>query len=148
MDRFLKKKLDQISGRIDGKVTILNFFIGTSCTHCNAQLGLLQEYKEELASIDVDVICVSSETETDVDSETEMPKRDYCYPIVIDEQYELFKHYGCFDKSPIHGTVILDQSGTPVWKVSGDAPFTDIPTLIEVLNNLYQSDSKTEVISN
>lgn len=130
---------DDILGSLAGRVHVLNFFIGTDCLHCNRQLAALAERLSDFEKVKLKIVCISAMEDTSNES--------FPIPIVSDPKHHLFDKFGCFYNGPTHGTVIVNDHGKVIWRVSGDAPFMDFDTVLEVgkaaidLNNAAESVS-------
>lgn len=106
-----------------GKVAVLNFFTGTECEHCNQQLAALAKRASDFETAGIPLVCISA---SELSGESSYP-----FKLLSDSHHELFERFGCFDDGPQHGTIVLDEGGSVTWRVSGDAPFTDVDTILE-----------------
>ncbi len=118
--------LADLDARILGKRSVLNFFVGTSCSHCNTQLAELSQLTEEFNKRGINLVCISSNEESHL---------DYPFDVISDPEHKLFRKYGCYENEPKHGTLLISQHGKPSWKVTGDAPFSDFEVLLETIDN-------------
>ncbi len=127
-----------------GKPVVVLFFLGYSCSHCVEQLYSFADQIKEFRDAGLEVIAIS----TDPTGKLGDVKKNYAggefpYEIVSGENLEVFKAYRCYDdfeKQPLHGTFLIDETGHVRWQDISYKPFTNVPFLVKESQRLLQFD--------
>lgn len=117
-----------------GRPTVLVFFKGHGCLHCNEQLALLKRRHTEFERLGATVLAISSD-ESDVLAKA---VKDAPTPLtmVSDAAGKAFRAYGCFMDEPLHGTFILDGRGQVRWQAIGVSPYMAVDSLLAEVERL------------
>ena len=106
--------------------SILLFFRGRACVHCNAQLQSFALLCARFAALGVNVIAISS---TGVQALPKATTGGDPFPILFlaDARREAFRVFGCLDASdsPLHGTFVVERGGKVRFSNVGKEPFMD-----------------------
>ena len=111
-----------------GKPTVIIFYLGYSCLHCAEQLQKFAPMTAKFREAGVEVVAISTDNAKDLamsvkDYEGTMP-----IPLVTDSELNVFKKYRVYDdfeKTPLHGTFLLDSEGLVRWQDISYEPFMD-----------------------
>lgn len=117
-----------------GRPTVVTFFKGHGCLHCNEQLALLKRRHAEFERLGATVIAISSDA-ADVLAKA---VKDAPTPLtmVSDAAGKVFRAYGCFMDEPLHGTFILDGKGQVRWQAIGVSPYMAVDSLLAEVERL------------
>ena len=119
-----------------GKPVLVVFFLGQKCVHCMAQLNLFAPAQRAFKEAGIEIVAISTDSAEGL-RKTLMSAADktpFPFPIVSDQKLEVFKSYRCYDdfeKTPLHGTFLVDGKGQVRWHDISYEPFTEIPFLLE-----------------
>ena len=113
-----------------GKPTLLVFYLGADCPHCNEQLGVLAEHQQKFKDLGANVVCISSKDDgaKRVSAEGEFP-----FPILSDTRLGAFKAFSLVKGHAQHGVVILNKEGKVTFNMPGEEPYMDIADLLDRL---------------
>jgi peroxiredoxin len=124
------------SRKTDRKV-LLVLLRGLGCDHCRAQLEVLFSRYRELQKANYDIIAIAAEPPESLKErikslEKELNEgREWPFPVLSAHPgLEVFKHYGCYNRGPLHGTFVIER-GTVCWQDAGEQPFMDIYGMLE-----------------
>lgn len=117
-----------------GRPTVLVFFKGHGCLHCNEQLALLKRRHAEFERLGATVVAISSDA-ADVLAKA---VQDAPTPLtmVSDAAGKAFRAYGCFMDEPLHGTFILDGKGQVRWQAVSVSPYMAVDSLVAEVERL------------
>jgi peroxiredoxin len=113
-----------------GKKVLVLFYLGGKCAHCMQQLENFGKEVEAFKKMGVEVVAVS----TDDASATKALKDNadgikFPMPLLADPKLATFQAYRCFDdfeKSPLHGTFLIDADGAVRFQRISADPFLDV----------------------
>ena len=126
---------------LDGKATIIIFYLGFGCLHCVEQLHTFSPMINQFEKAGINVIAISTENPQELkqginDFEQEVP-----IPLLSDSERSVFKQFRCwddFEDQPLHGTFLIDQEGRVRWQDISYEPFTDPEFLLKESSRLLQ----------
>jgi len=119
-----------------GRPVIVLFYLGHGCLHCAEQLAAFAPAAKELAADGVSVVAVSTDAAADLGKAWVSAKLEgvtFPFPLVSDTGLELFRRYQCYDdfeRTPLHGTFLIDGNGLIRWRDVGPQPFMDVKFLM------------------
>ena len=114
------------SGRSDA--TILVFFRGFGCSHCNQQIDKFASDAAKFSDLTIELIAISSDSGDQEKAES----GKYPFVVRLDPELRRFEEFGCVSNGEaLHGVVILDRSGKVRWRKTGQEPFMDIAKVLE-----------------
>jgi len=121
------------SKQIQGKTTILIFYLGFGCLHCVEQLQAFSPMVEQFKQAGIEVMAVSTESQPSLQSALKNYDETMDVPLMSNSELDLFKSMRCYDDfedQPLHGTFVLDRLGRVVWQDIGPNPFMDAKFLL------------------
>lgn len=121
------------SKQLQGKPTILVFYLGFGCLHCVEQLKAFSPIMDEFKQAGFELMAVSTESQTSLEKSLENYGETMNIPLLSNSDMDLFKSMRCFDdfeNQPLHGTFVLDRLGRVVWQDIGPNPFMDAKFLV------------------
>jgi peroxiredoxin len=107
---------------------VLIFFLGHGCLHCAQQLHAFAPLKERFAAAGFDLLGISSDDEAGLVKSIENYGGPLPVSLASDATLSTFKAYRCYDdfeQQPLHGTFVIDASGSIRWHDVGAEPFMD-----------------------
>jgi peroxiredoxin len=110
-----------------GSPTVLFFFKGQGCLHCQQQVGLFAARAQEFADRGIKLVGITTDTVDELKvatGEDAVP-----FPVLSDPGLEVFRRYRCFSTEVQHGTFVLDAGGAVHWQTIGPSPFTGVGLL-------------------
>ena len=118
-----------------GKPVLVVFYLGYGCLHCVEQLNAFAPLAKEFEQAGVSIVAVSTDTRDGLSKSLATAKADggYPFPLVSDEKLTAFRAYRAYDdfeRSPMHGTFLVDGRGLVRWQDIGPRPFTDTKFLL------------------
>ncbi len=118
-----------------GKPALVVFFLGQKCVHCMAQLNLFAPAQKAFKDAGIDIVAISTDSVEGLRKTlSAADKTPFPFPIVSDRNLDVFKSYRCYDdfeKTPLHGTFLVDGNGLVRWHDISYEPFTEIQFLLE-----------------
>jgi peroxiredoxin len=125
-----------------GKPMILIFYLGKGCTHCMDQLNAFDPLTKEFDSMGITLMAVSTDTTAgllDTFIGYDAKDRHFSFPLLSDPTLATFKKYRAYDdfeKTPLHGTFLIDPSGRILWQEISYEPFMAPKFLLEEAKRL------------
>ncbi len=113
-----------------GRNVLVLFFLGGKCAHCMQQLQEFGAQFEALKKLDTDVVAIS--TDDLAASKALKENKDgvkFPMPILSDPKLTLFQTYQAYDdfeKTPLHGTFLIDARGQVRFQRISADPFLDV----------------------
>jgi FtsP/CotA-like multicopper oxidase with cupredoxin domain/peroxiredoxin len=138
------KLLDARGGMRDladlrGREVLLVFFQGAECSHCVEQIrGLLRDARAANAP-GAEIMAVSSRQIGSLPKALEVlgaSPLDKKFHLVVDQNHQAFRDFGCFDTGPMHGLFLIDKVGIIRYRYVGETPFDDTKAAVECLRKL------------
>jgi peroxiredoxin len=120
-----------------GKNVLLVFYLGSTCSHCLAQLKEIAKRQKELADLDTTVIAVSENTVAE--NAVTVKTHALSFPLLSDEKLEnarRFKSYDDFEEMGLHTTMLIDKRGRVHWARTGGSPFNEFDFLLKEIKRL------------
>ena len=125
-----------------GKPLLVVFYLGKGCSHCMEQLNQFAPTVPRFKKLGIDMVAVSTDTvnglrETFPSFSTEA--KQFPFPLVSNARLDIFKAfraYDDFEKTPLHGTFLIDGSGKIRWQDISYEPFTAVDFLLEEAERL------------
>ena len=124
---------------------ILVFYYGYNCSHCVAQLFALQKDLEYFHELGAEVVAISA----DAPEHTREKYEEYgkfTFPVLSDPDYKVSHQWEVYypptDKEQedlLHGTFVIDGSGTVVFANRGYQPFVDNKSLLQWIQQANQT---------
>ncbi len=120
---------------LPGGPSILIFYLGSKCSHCVQQLDAFAKVADDFKALGLPVVAVSTETpELLSKSSTRWP-----FPLLPDPELTAFKRFRChddFERSPLHGTFLIDAARLIRWQDISYEPFMEAKFLVEEAKRL------------
>jgi peroxiredoxin len=118
-----------------GKPVVVIFYLGSGCLHCVEQLQKFAPLAGKYTEAGISIVAISSEpTDTLTASLAKLsPQTPLPFPLAADPELAVFRDYRAYDdfeKSPLHGTYLIDGEGLVRWHDIGYEPFTDAEFLL------------------
>ena len=131
-----------------GKPVLVIFFLGSGCAHCLTQLNLFAPAQQRFRAAGIQMVAISSDnpeglrkTLTAAEKPAQFP-----FPILSNANLDAFKSARCYDdfeKTPLHGTFLVDGKGLVRWHDIGYQPFTEIDFLLAESRRLLSQELST-----
>ena len=102
---------------------------------------------EEFRKAGIELVAVSSDTTADLDKSIKKyqaektPPRPFPMPLVADPELRVFRQYRAYDdfeRSPLHGTFLIDGQGLIRWQDIGPEPFMEADFLLSEAQRLLK----------
>jgi peroxiredoxin len=109
---------------------LLIHYLGSKCSHCVQQLDAFSKLAEEFKAAGLPIVAVSTETKEQLASQSGAARP---FPLLADPGLDSFKAWRChddFEKTPLHGTFVVDASRRIRWQDISYEPFMDAPFLL------------------
>ena len=125
-----------------GKPVLLIFYLGKGCLHCMEQLNEFDPVADRFSSQGISIFAVSSDTVTGLqDTFIGYADKDrhFSFPLLSDPSLGMFKAYRAYDdfeKTPLHGTFLIDGNGKVRWQNISYEPFMAPEFLLEEAKRL------------
>ncbi len=132
------------SGSLEGRPKIVIFYLGFGCLHCVEQLEAFSPHLDGFKKLGIEVVGISTETVEDLRIGIEGYDKPVGISLHSDADQIAFKAFRCiddFEKSPLHGTFLIDSDGRVRWQDIGHEPFTDVEFLLRESERLLQLPS-------
>lgn len=124
-----------------GRPVVVVFYLGAGCVHCIEQLNAFAPKTKEFGEAGISIVAISTESVSGLKQTLEKSKEGgkFPFPIVSDESLETFKAYRAFDdfeKTPLHGSFLVDGRGLIRWQDISFEPFSDVDFLLHEAKRL------------
>ncbi len=132
------------SESLEGRPKIVIFYLGFGCLHCVEQLAAFSPHLDGFKKLGIEVVGISTETVEDLRIGVEGYDKPIGISLHSDSDQVAFKAFRCiddFEKSPLHGTFLIDSEGRVRWQDIGHEPFTDIEFVLKESERLLQLPS-------
>jgi len=124
------------------KPVLLIFYLGKGCLHCMEQLNTFDPVADRFSKLGISIFAVSSDTLAglkDTFIGYDDKDRHFSFPLLSDPSLETFKEYRAYDdfeKTPMHGTFLIDGKGKIRWQNISYEPFMAPEFLLEEAKRL------------
>lgn len=138
------------SADIDGQATMVIFYLGFGCLHCVEQLHAFSPKMEEFSQAGINIVAISSETVESLNEGLADFGKPLHIPLHSDPEMDAFKSFRCYDdfeSQPLHGTFLIDTSGTVLWQDISYEPFMDVDFALEEGKRLLNLHQPEQVVS-
>ncbi|QOV87437.1 peroxiredoxin family protein [Humisphaera borealis] len=126
-----------------GKPVVVIFYLGYGCLHCTQQLAAFAPLAKQYAEAGISLVAISTDDRESLHKAWEGAKLQdagqFPFPLAADPKMDIFKRYNCYDdfeKSPIHGTFLIDGKGLIRWQDISAEPFMDGAFLLKEARRL------------
>ncbi|MBK8978356.1 MAG: redoxin domain-containing protein [Planctomycetes bacterium] len=118
-----------------GRPILVVLFLGFGCVHCVEQLQALAPLTEAFRAAGIDVVAIGTDTVAELAASEAgaTPTERYPFTILADPDLDTFRAwraYDDFERTPLHGTFLVDAAGLVRWQDVGYEPFTDLAFLL------------------
>ncbi len=130
-----------------GRPVVVVFYLGFGCLHCVEQLQAIAPKMDAFREAGLEIVAVSTESQSELAQALESYEKggdSVPFPLVADPKLATFRAYRAYDdfeKTPLHGTFLVDASGEVRWQDVGHEPFTKIDFLLKEAKRLLANDS-------
>ena len=134
-----------------GKPLVLIFYLGHSCPHCIKQLQAFEPMQHEFVAAGISLAAISTETQEGLKQTYELGRISSGLRLFSDNALAAFKDYGAFDdfeKTPLHGTFLIDADGYIRWQDISYEPFMDAKFLLREAKRLLGLPKSTALTGN
>ncbi|MCS1407920.1 MAG: Thiol-disulfide oxidoreductase ResA [Verrucomicrobia subdivision 3 bacterium] len=133
-----------------GKPLLLVFYLGYGCAHCVEQLNIIALRIDDFAEQDIAVAAISTEALAELEVSLTKSKLlgKLSFPLLSNDALDVFKDYRAFDdfeKTPLHGTYLIDGDGLVRWLDINYEPFTDIDFILNESKRLLAQPKSVEL---
>jgi peroxiredoxin len=125
-----------------GKPVLLIFYLGKGCLHCMEQLNKFDPVADRFSRQGISIFAVSTDTVSGLKDTLigyDAKDRHFSFPLLSDPSLEMFKTYRAYDdfeKTPLHGTFLIDGKGKIRWQNISYKPFMAPEFLLEEAERL------------
>ena len=135
-----------------GRPVIVIFYLGAGCLHCVEQLNTFGPMTQEFAEAGISLVGISTDEVSVLKDSLDDFKVDgkFPFPLVSDHELKVFKTYRAFDdfeNQPLHGTFLIDQSGSVRWHDISYEPFEDAEFLLKEAKRLISRPGLPKVVA-
>lgn len=129
-----------------GKPVLVIFFLGKGCSHCMEQLNEFAPLYEKYQKAGIEILAVSTDTPAglaETFQHSNEGKNPFPFTMVSDPSLTAFRQYRAYDdfeKMPLHGTFLLDESRHIRWQDISYEPFMHPNWLLEECARLLALD--------
>jgi peroxiredoxin len=118
-----------------GKPVVVIFYLGSTCSHCMEQLKAFTTAAKDFAAEGIKIVAIGSEppAELSTTAATCDVKTGAPFTLLSDADLKSFKAWRCYDdfeKTPLHGTFLIDAKGQTRWLDVSFTPFQDAKFLL------------------
>ncbi len=130
-----------------GRPVVVVFYLGFGCLHCVEQLQAIAPKMDAFREAGLEIVAVSTESQSELAQALAAYEKggdSVPFPLVADPKLATFRAYRAYDdfeKTPLHGTFLVDASGDVRWQDVGHEPFTKIDFLLKEAKRLLANDS-------
>ncbi len=114
-----------------GKPVVVIFYLGAGCLHCVEQLQKFAPRSNDFQQAGLSVVAISTEDLASLTTSIANFSKESLFPIPLaaDPEQRIFKAYRAYDdfeKTPLHGTFLIDGAGLVRWQDISFEPFQDV----------------------
>lgn len=126
-----------------GKPVVVIFYLGGTCAHCMEQLKAFTTAVKDYAAEGIEIVAIGSEppAELSTTAATCEVKAGAPFTLLSDADLKSFKAWRCYDdfeKTPLHGTFLIDAKGQTRWLDVSYTPFQDAKFLLSEAKRLLK----------
>lgn len=117
-----------------GRPVVVVFYLGYGCLHCAEQLQEMQKRFADFESAGLEIVAISTDRQEDLKRAADDLESGFSFPLAADPDLEIFRQYRCYDdfeKTPLHGTFLIDSDGRVRWHDISYEPFMNMDFLLE-----------------
>ncbi len=129
----------KLSEQLKNGPVVLVFYYGYYCSHCVAQLFVLNDDLRHFRELGAEVIAVSPDSPEDTAKAYQKYGR-FNFPVLSDPDNQQAVEYGVYkaaspgkDEEKYHATFVIGTNGKIAWAYTGHVPNTDNKSLLFVL---------------
>ncbi|MDF1740230.1 MAG: redoxin domain-containing protein [Verrucomicrobiales bacterium] len=114
---------------LTARPVLLIFYLGRGCTHCMEQLNAFAPVYQKYKDAGIDIVAISTDSVAGLEKtfqNADEGKNPFPFPLYSDESLHTFKDYRAYDdfeKTPLHGTFLIDTSQHIRWQNISFEPF-------------------------
>jgi peroxiredoxin/tetratricopeptide (TPR) repeat protein len=136
-----------LEGFHDRPVVVI-FYLGYSCLHCVQQLEKFAPMSKQFHDAGIDLVAISTDSLDAIQKSVDRFRKESAEPqefpirLFADPDLEIFKKYRVFDdfeRSPLHGTFMIDGAGKIRWQEISFQPFMDPAFVLEEAKRLLKT---------
>ncbi|MEZ6107207.1 MAG: redoxin domain-containing protein [Pirellulaceae bacterium] len=138
------------SAQWQGRPVVVIFYLGAGCLHCVEQLKAFAPERDKFLENGFDLIAISCEDEESLARSIKDYGESMPIPLVADPELTAFRAFRCFDdfeKTPLHGTFVIDGAGRIRWRDIGPEPFMDPKFVLDEALRLISFDASAPTAS-
>ena len=129
-----------------GKPVVVIFYLGSTCEHCMQQLKAFTSTAKDYAAEGIEIVAIGSEppAELTTTAATCDVKSGAPFTLLSDADLKTFKAWRChddFEKTPLHGTFLIDAKGQMRWLDVSYTPFQDAKFLLSEAKRLLKFEN-------
>lgn len=130
-----KEGVNSSLSSIQGKPTLVVFYLGSGCSRCIEQLNALAPVAPDFQKEGINIVAVSTDSVDGLHRTFELSKTtgSFPFPIVSDHTLQAFHSFRAFDdfeNMPLHGSFLIDAEGNVRWQNISYQPFKDVNWLL------------------
>jgi peroxiredoxin len=135
-----------------GKAVIVIFYLGYGCLHCAQQIEKFAPMAEQYRKAGIELVAVSTDAVGDLKKSIDRyekektPPRKFPFALAADPDLKVFRQWRVhddFEKSPLHGTFLIDAQGFLRWLDVSYEPFMDAEFLLKEAQRLLRQPRLT-----
>jgi peroxiredoxin len=120
-----------------GRNVLLIFYLSEECPHCMEQLAGVKKLKDDLDTLNTDVLTVSG---SPPDKIAQFEKRGFLpFRLLSDPDLQnarRFNAYDDFEDLALHATILIDKRGRVYWARAGGDAFMDFDFLLKEIKRM------------
>jgi peroxiredoxin len=135
----------QSSKQLQGKPSVVIFYLGYSCLHCAEQLQKFAPLKEQFDKVGISLTAISTDDQLGLNTAIgNFEGGKFPFTLLSNSDLDVFKSYRCYDdfeQKPLHGTFLLDGQSRIRWQDISYQPFMDADFLLKEATRLFSQDT-------
>lgn len=133
---------------LQGKPTIVIFYLGAGCLHCVEQLHKFGPKTAEFAQQGIEIVGISTDSPSDLQTAVKNYSGQFPFRLLSNNDLSAFKAYRChddFEGKPLHGTFLIGADGRELWHDIGAEPFMEVDFLLKEAPRLIKLHTRSVV---
>lgn len=129
-----------------GRPLVVLFYLGRGCPHCVEQVESFAQAAADFEKAGMEIVAISTDSTSDIAGPHSTSIRPIPFPLVSDASLAVFRAYRChddFEKTPLHGTFLIDGAGRVRWQDVGPEPFLQARFLLGEAGRLLKTTGET-----